>query len=233
MAIEGFSKQERWVIYSLFRDINGEMVDELKEQILWYYQDEWKDVYKKLNERRVIKELFDLFDLSFDIVYSLYDAIEEEKPVDIKLNNDKVLYGILPLTMYFDEETYEWYLRYEKRRKTHIIRIKKITKVYKSKNQIQNWQRDQDDNSSGTIVTIRIYNEKSSKDYGLRYIWNKKIHRKTINEDYTEYEIEVDDLNIFRRWVRNMVPSVVVLEPVLLREQIKGEIDNWIDKLEI
>lgn len=224
------SREERWALYDVLRECNDNFLYKLKEKILKLYDEEFKDKYEAVSNRRLIKQYLGVFNVPKSLIIQLYGYIEKKKTININTLNETIIYDSSPVRIYFDEDMKSWYLEYVKKKKLNYLRIDKIKEIHLSKYRYSLKRGEKHHWGYGktkTKIKLRIYNEKNAKDIALRFLLRKDIVFEDKTEDYSDYSVFVRDINNFKHWLRSMGSSVIVLEPQNLREQMVNEINKW------
>ena len=222
--------KERWALYNLLKRSSGEFIDEVRAYIMLCYGDEFSSPYRYLDDRKIVKGNFDVFQLPEYILIRLYDAIDEKQCINLELKSGKSINHISPFRVYFDDELVTWYLYYSVKKNIEIINLNKVKDVTISEQEYYDVQLLRGNWGYGKEplgVRVRVYDEKSSIDSAVRVLFRKNIVFEQQVQGYFEFRADVYDVNLFKRWVREMGPAVEVLEPHSLRDEMIEILKKW------
>lgn len=223
------SEKERFLLFEILSLSNSERLNSIKEKI-FASQKEYYDKLNKLSERRIIKQYISLNAFDKGIIVELYKAMDNKNRIILELKSGKKM-SIIPQRILYEDDAARWYLEAVRKGRCFIIDLDNITKIYNEKC-IKKQTMDEIYTSFGigkriTYVKLRVYNEKNAKERAIRFLLRKNIKEQKSFDYYIEIKAKVSDIAVFKRWLREMGPSVVLLEPKWLRKQIIDSLYCW------
>lgn len=229
--LNDLSQKERWITFNLLKECKGSFIESERSSILSSYANEFESYYEIISKRRIIKQVFDIFDISEEVVLKIYNSINEKRYINIALKNGKFLNNAVPIKFYYNDDLKKWYLEHRKKRNIEYIRfenIKDIEILDKIHKEDINTKYSWGFGNRITRVKLRVFNEKNAKELAIRFLSRKNIMFMKSYDEYFDMEVKVSDISLFKRWARMMAPYVVVISPESLRESMKMEIKTWI-----
>lgn len=223
------SEDERFSLFEILSLSDSDRLNNIKEKI-FASQQEYYDKFNKLSERRIIKQNISLNAFDKGLVKELYRAIENKNRMVLELKSGKKM-SIIPCRILYEDDTGRWYLEAVRKGRCFVIDLDNIIEIHKEMN-AKRQTMDGIYTSFGIgkriiHVKLRVYNEKNAKERSIRFLLRKNIMEQKSFEDYIEIKAKVSDIAMFKRWLREMGPSVVLLEPKWLRQEIVDSLHAW------
>ncbi|MBZ4663738.1 MAG: transcriptional regulator [Caloramator sp.] len=222
-SIDILSGYERFSLYELLKDSDKDFLMDIKNKITQKLESEFKNNYNILKDRRLIKHYNDIFEINIYIINKIFCAIKNKRKINI-IKKNKVIKFASPMCLIYDNDTDNWYLKYLNKGINYIRldNIKDIHILDCSINKIRNYKEKYE------IVKIRVFDEKNAKDRAIRYLSRRNIIEIDNGQGYIDIKTKVYDLNLFKRWVRTLGPSCIILEPKDLRDEFKNRLEDWL-----
>ncbi|GFR35907.1 helix-turn-helix transcriptional regulator [Thermobrachium celere] len=222
-SIDMLSRYERFSLYELLKDSDKEFLKDIKSKITQKLNNEFYNDYIILKDRRLVKHYNDIFDVNIYLINKIFCAIKDRRGINIIKSNRCISYA-LPLCLIYDNEIDNWYLKYFKKG-INYIRLNNIRDIEVLDKKIM---LNRSYNEKYITVKIRVFDEKNAKDRAFRYLSRRNIIEIVNGEGYVDITTKVYDLNLFKRWVRALGPSCIILEPKNLRHEFKGRLEEWL-----
>jgi hypothetical protein len=222
---------ERWALYDLLKECGSEFIEDVKNTILQEYYDEFGEKYRNVSERRVINGYKDIFNFKDDLLLKIYDAIQRRCSINIKLKDGITIKNIIPTKVFLDDDLDKWNLEYFNRGDTEIIWMKRILDVdvlAPSNYSYQEVSAGRDGRKSMTQVKIRVYDEKNARDRSVDFLSPKYIIEEKTEYGFTDITAKVMNVEAFKKWVMEMTPMVIIIEPLELRNEFVKMAENWV-----
>jgi hypothetical protein len=203
----------------------------VKNTILQEYYDEFGEKYRNVSERRVINGYKDIFNFKDDLLLKIYDAIQRRCSINIKLKDGITIKNIIPTKVFLDDDLDKWNLEYFNRGDTEIIWMKRILDVdvlAPSNYSYQEVSAGRDGRKSMTQVKIRVYDEKNARDRSVDFLSPKYIIEEKTEYGFTDITAKVMNVEAFKKWVMEMTPMVIIIEPLELRNEFVKMAENWV-----
>lgn len=232
--------------------IGKEKINLVKEGVLNLREEEEIEIFRFLRKNKIdiddFKEVDENFDNKINVINNseiikiantnflkwkelleeIVKLINEGTYVDIELKNKNIIKNTRIRKIVYDEYSYTWKLKYEYKGTISLLLLSNIEKIKVS--QIQRCNRKKVNlRTKKEKVKFRVFNEFNAKEKAIRFAinYNLKLDHK---KEYTDFTIEIEDVNKVLRFARSLVPSVVILEPKEIRESFKKEIIQWDNK---
>ncbi|MCX7904761.1 MAG: WYL domain-containing protein, partial [Caloramator sp.] len=191
---------------------------------------EYYDKFNKLSERRVKKQNISLNAFDKGLVKEFYRAIENKNRMVLELKSGKKM-SIIPCRILYEDDTGRWYIEALRKGRCFVIDLDNIIEINKE-DSVTRKMADDLYTSFGIgkrilHVKLRVYNEKNAKERAIRFLLRKNITEQKSFEDYIEIKAKVSDIAMFKRWLREMGPSAVLLEPKWLRQEMVDNLHAW------
>lgn len=190
--------------------------------------DDCKNKFDILKDREVIKMPYINITENMDKIICLYDLIEEGNIVNITNKNGNSTTSVKLLRVYYDLDAHTWKLEFLRKGNRESIRLDSLNDDIDDSIKISNTINISKEKVRivNNKVKLRVFHEENAKEKALRYCVKYNMELDVKNE-YTDITINVQDDEKFLRWVRTMIPSVVILEPEKLKERMINEIKEW------
>ncbi len=233
ISIDGMkflSKSERWTLFDVLKECGGTFAEDVRQIILYFYNYELNEKYMSISESRIIKRCMDIFNVDEIILLKLYEAIDKKFCINVKLKEGMLLRNISPSRILLDDDQNRWYLEHIREGEPFNIWLKKVEEVelLPGFNVIEaNAEPLRENKKEMHRVKIRVYNDKNSRERALGFISSKYIIDEKINYGYSDITASVINLEAFKKWVMEMTPQVVLLEPVELRLEFYEMVNSW------
>lgn len=225
------TKGERWTLYDALRSCGGTFGDDVRGDILHLYNNELNEKYMTISESRIIKRYMDIFHFDEVILLKLYEAIDKKYTVNVKLKEGINLNKISPSRIYLDDDQSRWYLEHIRGGEPFAIWLKKIIDVemVPDLNRIKHNDGPHRENKREMYrVKIRVFEEKNSRERALGFLSAKHIINEKISYGYSDITANVMNLEAFKKWVMDMTPQVLILEPDALRLEFHEMVNSWV-----
>ena len=184
-----------------------------------------------ISEIMIIKCYMDIFNFDEVILLKLYGAIDKRCCINIKLKEGIVLRNISPSRIFLDDDQNRWYLEHIREGEPFTIWLKKIVEVELlpglnaiEVNQESYWENKKEMHR----VKVRVYDEKNSRERAVGFLSSKYIIDEKISYGYSDITARVMNLEAFKKWVMEMTPQVVVLEPEGLKQEFHEMVNTWV-----
>lgn len=217
------NKYEKFCLYDIIMESDKNFLNSLKTKLNRYVDKDIKNRYQKLTARRIIKHYNNLFDIDIDFIIQIINAIKMRRKIDIVFK-DKKFNAAVPLNLVYNNDTDRWYLEiYYKGIK--IIKLNNIQSIniLEEKYEVKKYKLK----AQSQIVKIRVFDEKNAIDRALRYLSRRNILTMENNDGFIDITTKVNDINIFKRWIRTLGVSCIILEPENLRNEFKSRLIEW------
>ncbi len=228
--IKYLTKNERWTLYDALRTCNGSFGADVKQEILKMYSKEMSQKFQSISEKRIIKKNMDVFYLDEAILLKLYEAIDKRLTINIRLEGKINLNKILPCRIYLNEEEGLWYLEHIRGGEPFAIDLKKIKDI-EFLTHLKNLQtRDsgyREEKREIQRVKIRVFEERNSRERAIGFLSSKYIVDEKVSYGYSDITANIIKVDAFKKWVMEMTPQVLVLEPMELRQQFIEMVSSW------
>lgn len=187
-----------------------------------------KSKFDVLKDREVVKMPYINIKENMDKIICLYDLIEEGNIVNIKNKNGNATTSVKLMRVYYDLDAYTWKLEFLRKGNRESIRLDKLNDDIDESIEVSNTLSISNEKikTINNEVKFRVFHEENAKEKSLRYCVKYNMHLD-VKSEYTDIIINVQDDEKFLRWVRTMIPSVVILEPEKLRQRMITEIKEW------
>lgn len=231
--INDFTYNQRWAIYDLFNECNVSFADDVRKIIIDCYENEFGEKYKVISKKRIIKQIIDVFDIDENLFIDIYKSICRKRCLDVCLDNGVTIYNISPVRLFYDDDTKKWYFEYITKGNHECLRFDRIKSIKDISGDIKSSEKLHLDWGSGknrTKIKLRVYNEKNAKEKAIRFLMRKNIINEDYYNTYSDFTVMVSDIELFKRWAREMGAQVVILEPESLRYEFVEYIKKWISK---
>jgi hypothetical protein len=222
---------ERWALYDLLKECGSEFIEDVKNDILKEYHDEIHEKYRNVSERRIIKGYRDIFNFKDGLLLKIYGAVQRKCCINIKLKDGITLKNILPIKVFLDDDLDRWNLEYLNRGDTEEIWMKRILDVEVLPPSIYSYQEvasGRDGKKVMTQVKIRVYDEKNSRDRAVDFLSPKYIIEEKTEYGFSDITAKVINIEAFKKWVMEMIPQVIIIEPLELRNEFTEMADEWV-----
>ncbi|WP_027309497.1 WYL domain-containing protein [Caloramator sp. ALD01] len=222
-SIDILNRYERFCLYELLKDSDKQFIKNIKDKITSKLDAEFISEYTILKDRRLVKHYNDIFNIDIELINKIFGAINNRRKINI-IKAERSIEFVSPLCLVYDNDTDNWYLEYFKRGINHIRldniqnievldRCFRVNKGYKVRYK---------------VVKIRVFDEKNAKDRAIRHLSRRNIIEIDNGQGYIDIKTKVYDLNLFKRWVRTLGPSCIILEPKDLRDEFKNRLEDWL-----
>lgn len=228
--IKYLTKAERWTLFDVLKECGGTFTEDVGRIILHSYNNELNEKYMSISESRIIKRYMDIFNFDEIILLKLYEAIDKKCCINMKLKEGIVLRNISPSRIFLDDDQNRWYLEHIREAEPFTVWLKKVEEVelLPGSNVIEaNAEPFKENKKEMHRVKIRVYNEKNSRERALGFISSKYIIDEKINYGYSDITASIKNLEIFKKWVMEMTPHVVILEPMELKLEFCEMANSW------
>jgi hypothetical protein len=225
------TKSERWTLFDVLKECGGIFAEDVRQIILHSYNNELNEKYMSISESRIIKKYMDIFNFDEIILLKLYKAIDKKCFVNVKLKEGIVLRNISPSRIFLDDDQNRWYLEHKREGEPFIIWLKKVEEVelLPGSNVIEdNAELFRENKKEMHRVKIRVYNEKNSRERAVGFLSSKHIIDEKISYGYSDITARVMNLEAFKKWVMEMTPQVVILEPMELKLEFHEMVNSWV-----
>lgn len=225
------TKNERWVLYDALKSCDGSFGNDVKQEILHIYNNEFIDKYMNISENRIIKRFMDVFNFDDIIILKLYEAIDKRCPINVKLKDGIVLKKICPSRIYLDDDQNRWYLEHIRGGEPFNVWLKKIMEVELLPLLNKMYANDEfykENKKEMHKIKIRVYDEKNSRERAVGFLSAKYIINEKMSFGYSDITAKIMNLEAFKKWVMEMIPQVVVLEPVELKQEFSEMVNSWV-----
>lgn len=233
MIMNVFLKLDADEELELYKIVNNQDIENIEATkiIKDLLENDCKSKFDFLKDREVIKIPYVSIKENINKIIFLYDLIEEEDIVNIKNKNGNITTSVKLLRVYYDLDAHTWKLEFLRKGNRESIRLDKLNDDIDEsieKSNTLNISKEKIKNITNK-VKLRVFHEENAKEKALRYCvkYNMELD---VKDEYTDITINVQDDEKFLRWVRTMIPSVVIFEPEKLRQRMLNEIRDW-DKL--
>lgn len=228
--IKYLTKNERWTLYDALRTCKGTFGTDINQEILAMYNNEMNQKYQSISENRIIKKSMEVFNLDEAIFLQLYEAITKKLTINIRLEGKINLNRILPSRIYLDEEEGLWYLEHVRGGEPFAIDLKKVKEVelLPDLKRIQTRETGcRERKREIHRVKIRVFNEKNSRERAIGFLSSKYIVDEKECYGYSDITANIINVDVFKKWVMEMIPQVLILEPMELRQQFIEMVSAW------
>lgn len=160
------------------------------------------------------------------IIKKIKNFKDKEILVDIENKlNKKIVSKVLLKSVTYDVESYNWRVDYLFKGKINSLNIVNIGEIKKSKD-IGTIKSKENKKIKLKKVKFRVFHEKNAKEKAIRFAvkHNMKIEN---NNNHSDITVEVEDINLVFRFAKNTVPSVIILEPLELKNRFLKELEHW------
>lgn len=225
------TKSERWTLFDVLKECGGIFANDARNQILHSYNNEINEKYMTISESRIIKRYMDIFNFDETILLKLYRAIDKKCCINVKLKEGIILKNISPSRIFLDDDQNRWYLEHTREGEPFAIWLKKVVEIelLDSVNLAEaNDKLHRENKKEMHRIKIRVYDEKNSRERAIGFLSSKYIIDKKINYGYTDITASVMNLDAFKKWVMEMTPQVIILEPVELRLEFQETVNSWV-----
>lgn len=221
---------ERWTLFDALRSCGGTFVNDVRQEILHIYNNELNEKYMDISESRIIKKYMDIFNFDEVIFLKLYEAIDKECTANVKLKEGIDLKNISPSRIYLDDDQNRWYLEHIRGGEPFSIWLKKIIDVellpvinrMRANNELY-----RENKREMYRISIRVFDEKNSRERAFGFLSAKYIINEKISYGYSDITASVINLEAFKKWVMEMTPQVLILEPMELRLEFSEMVNSW------
>lgn len=228
--IKYLTMEEKWTLYDALRTCGGTFGVDVKQEMLNLYSKEMNQKYRIISGCRIIKKNMDVFYMDEAILLKLYEAIDKKHAVNIKLEERITLNKILPSRIYLDEEEGIWYLEHVREGEPFAIDLKNIQEVELLPDLKRIRTREagcREGKKEIQRVKIRVFNEKNSRERAMGFLLSKYIIDEKVSYGYSDITANIINMNAFKKWVMEMTPQVLILEPADLKLQFIEMASSW------
>lgn len=222
---------ERWALYDLLKECGSEFVEDVKNAILQEYYDEFGEKYRNVSEKRIINGYKDIFNFKDGLLLKIYNAIQRKCSINIKLKDGITIKNIIPMKVFLDEDLDKWYLEYFNRGDTEVIWMKRIFDIEVLASSNYNYQETgtgRDGRKSMIQVKIRVYDEKNARDRSVDFLSPRYIIEEKTDYGFSDITAKIINVEAFKKWVMEMTPMVIIIEPLELRNEFMKMADEWV-----
>lgn len=221
---------ERWTLFDVFKECGGTFAAEERKAIINSLHSELNDKYMAVSEKRIIKRYMDIFNFNDVVLLKLYEAINKRCSINVWLKEGIALKNILPSRVYLDDDQNRWYLEHIREGEPFTIWLKMIVEVdlLSSMNAEAAVESLPESRREMHRIKIRVYDEKNSRERAVGFLSAKYIIEEKISYGYTDITAKVMNLEAFKKWVMEMTPQVIILEPEKLKLEFINMANSWI-----
>lgn len=230
-GMQYLTKNERWTLYDALKECGGVFANDITQEILHAYNDELNRKYRIISENRIIKKYMDIFDFEEAILLRLYEAIDKKYAVNLKMKEGIILRNIFPSKIFLDDDQNRWYLEHIRGGEPFIIWLKKIVNVelLPGINRIKTENELHRENKREILrIKVRVFNEKNSRERAIDFLSEKYIIDEKIGCGYSDITTSVLNIEAFKKWVMEMIPQVLILEPEGLKQEFREMVNSWV-----
>ena len=205
-----------------------ESASEIKEML----KGDCEEKQKVLKGREVVKIPKVNIIENMNKLLALYDYITDTKIVAVNITNKvtKAVIKSVKLTrVFYDMDAYTWKLEYLQKGNKQSIRLDYLEDDIDDSIEISSTLNIASEKKkyNKKEIKFRVYNEMNAKEKAVRYAVKYEMQIININDEFSDILIKIHDSEKFLRWARTMTPSVIILEPVDLRNKMINEINEW------
>jgi hypothetical protein len=224
------TKSERWTLFDTLKECGGTFAEDVIKELLHSYNNELNEKYMSISENRIIKRYMDLFNFDEIILLKLYEAIDKRCCINLRLKEGVFLKNISPSRIFLDDNQNRWYLEHIRGGEPFAIWLKKIevVELLINQNAIEvNVEPYRENKQKMHRIKIRVYNEKNSRERAIGFISSKHIIDEKVSYGYSDISARVMNIEAFRKWVMEMAPQVIILEPEELKLEFGEMVNSW------
>lgn len=224
------TKNERWALFDALKECGGTFVKDIREEIIRSYNNELNEKYITISESRIIKKYMDIFNFHGEIFLKLYEAIDKKYIINLKIQEGIVLKNIYPSKIFLDEDQSRWYLEHIRSGEPFTIWLKKIEAVelLPGLNKLESESETYRGNKREMHrIKIRVFNERNSRERALGFLSAKYIINEKISYGYSDITANILNLEAFKKWIMEMIPQVLILEPAELKLEFSEMANSW------
>lgn len=224
------TESERWTLYDALKEAKGTFGEDVKVEILRSYSNELNEKYRSISDKRIIKKYLNIFNFDEEVFLKLYEAIDKNCCINVKLKEGIVLRNIYPSRIFLEDNQNIWYLEHIREGEPFTVGLNGITEVIllSGSNSTDTDKFFKENKKKMQRVKIRVFDEKNSRERAVGFLSPKYIIHEKISYGHSDITARIMNLEAFKKWVMEMTPRVIVLEPEVLRLELHERVNSWV-----